>query len=141
MNHSSKSCCLPRQIILSLLLYSQIREKNDQPFSSCEHWQVDCWEWKFICTTCLQQINVSKLKLSFINKQKKICFINSNLQTITPVFTWFFRFFYQLNIMYVGGPNVRKDYHIEEGEEVRLFMYYQIRLNNNKLQIYMTWQD
>ncbi|ROL44957.1 3-hydroxyanthranilate 3,4-dioxygenase [Anabarilius grahami] len=25
--------------------------------------------------------------------------------------------FYQLNIMYVGGPNVRKDYHIEEGEE------------------------
>lgn len=26
--------------------------------------------------------------------------------------------FSQLNIMFVGGPNVRKDYHIEEGEEL-----------------------
>jgi len=34
----------------------------------------------------------------------------------------FFRFFYQLNIMYVGGPNMRKDYHIEEGEEVRCLL-------------------
>uniref|UniRef100_A0A803XTP3 3-hydroxyanthranilate 3,4-dioxygenase n=1 Tax=Meleagris gallopavo TaxID=9103 RepID=A0A803XTP3_MELGA len=26
---------------------------------------------------------------------------------------------YQLNVMFVGGPNERKDYHIEEGEECR----------------------
>uniref|UniRef100_A0A8V5FZ63 Uncharacterized protein n=1 Tax=Melopsittacus undulatus TaxID=13146 RepID=A0A8V5FZ63_MELUD len=25
---------------------------------------------------------------------------------------------HQLNVMFVGGPNERKDYHIEEGEEV-----------------------
>ena len=29
----------------------------------------------------------------------------------------------QLKIMFIGGPNVRKDYHIEEGEE----LFYQIR--------------
>lgn len=26
----------------------------------------------------------------------------------------------QLKVMFVGGPNERKDYHIEEGEEVKL---------------------
>ena len=30
----------------------------------------------------------------------------------------FFRHNNQLTIMFVGGPNVRKDYHFEEGEEV-----------------------
>ena len=24
----------------------------------------------------------------------------------------------QLEVFYIGGPNIRKDYHIEEGEEV-----------------------
>lgn len=61
----------------------------------------------------------------FDQQTKKYVF-KSHLQTITPIFTWFSRFFYQLNIMYVGGPNVRKDYHIEEGEEVRCYMYYQL---------------
>lgn len=31
--------------------------------------------------------------------------------------------FSQLNVMFVGGPNMRKDYHIEEGEE----LFYQLR--------------
>uniref|UniRef100_A0A674N9M0 3-hydroxyanthranilate 3,4-dioxygenase n=1 Tax=Takifugu rubripes TaxID=31033 RepID=A0A674N9M0_TAKRU len=31
--------------------------------------------------------------------------------------------FSQLNIMFVGGPNIRKDYHIEEGEE----LFYQLK--------------
>uniref|UniRef100_A0A3Q3W7Y9 3-hydroxyanthranilate 3,4-dioxygenase n=1 Tax=Mola mola TaxID=94237 RepID=A0A3Q3W7Y9_MOLML len=31
--------------------------------------------------------------------------------------------FSQLNIMFVGGPNIRKDYHIEEGEE----LFYQVK--------------
>ncbi|TKS85229.1 3-hydroxyanthranilate 3,4-dioxygenase [Collichthys lucidus] len=31
--------------------------------------------------------------------------------------------FSQLNVMFVGGPNVRKDYHIEEGEE----LFYQLK--------------
>lgn len=31
---------------------------------------------------------------------------------------FFSRHRYQLNVMFVGGPNERKDYHIEEGEEV-----------------------
>ena len=26
----------------------------------------------------------------------------------------------QLKVMFIGGPNIRKDYHMEEGEEVRL---------------------
>ena len=40
------------------------------------------------------------------------------------VIYWYFnlpiipRFSDQLKVFYVGGPNQRKDYHIEEGEEV-----------------------
>ncbi len=35
-------------------------------------------------------------------------------------FRRFLRHNNQLTIMFVGGPNVRKDYHFEEGEEVEL---------------------
>ena len=30
-----------------------------------------------------------------------------------------FRYGGQLKVMFVGGPNTRKDYHIDEGEEVK----------------------
>lgn len=29
----------------------------------------------------------------------------------------------QLKVMFIGGPNVRKDYHMEEGEEI----FYQVK--------------
>ncbi len=117
INQCWESCRLLRQIIASILLILKL-VKNDQPVSSCQHWQVDCWEWEFFPTTCMQQTDVSVLKLSFINKQNIPCIFRL-IQSIIVALC--FRFFYQLNIMYVGGPNARKDYHIEEGEEVRYF--------------------
>lgn len=118
INERSESCCLLRLLQASCCILKL--EKNDQPVSSCKHRQVDCWEWEFIPTTCMQQVNVSELKWSFINKQK--CHYIFTFATNKPCFYIVcYRFFYQLNIMYVGGPNVRKDYHIEEGEEVRRY--------------------
>lgn len=36
----------------------------------------------------------------------------------------------QLKIMCVGGPNVRKDYHIDEGEEVNELPVYEVMYFN-----------
>ncbi|XP_051946524.1 3-hydroxyanthranilate 3,4-dioxygenase-like [Xyrauchen texanus] len=49
--------------------------------------------------------------------------IEQNERSFLPPVCNKLMFFYQLNIMYVGGPNTRKDYHIEEGEE----LFYQVR--------------
>ncbi|KAI7806071.1 3-hydroxyanthranilate 3,4-dioxygenase [Triplophysa rosa] len=49
--------------------------------------------------------------------------ISENESSFLPPVCNKLMFFYQLNIMYVGGPNIRKDYHIEEGEE----LFYQVR--------------
>ncbi|NXT18223.1 3HAO dioxygenase, partial [Syrrhaptes paradoxus] len=35
---------------------------------------------------------------------------------------------HQLNVMFVGGPNERKDYHIEEGEEMLSYFFEQMFL-------------
>lgn len=48
--------------------------------------------------------------------------INRRVRSLPDCFylcSFSLRHFSQLNIMFVGGPNIRKDYHIEEGEEVR----------------------
>ena len=41
----------------------------------------------------------------------------------------------QLKIMCVGGPNVRKDYHIDEGEEVMNYRFINPLSPNIKIQI------
>lgn len=38
----------------------------------------------------------------------------------------------QLKVMFVGGPNVRKDYHIDEGEEVRILITRKHRTQKQK---------
>ena len=35
-------------------------------------------------------------------------------------------------MMFVGGPNVRKDYHIDEGEEVRILITRKHRIQKQK---------
>lgn len=49
--------------------------------------------------------------------------ISENESSFLPPVCNKLMFFYQLNIMFVGGPNIRKDYHIEEGEE----LFYQVK--------------
>ncbi|XP_066536202.1 3-hydroxyanthranilate 3,4-dioxygenase [Hoplias malabaricus] len=49
--------------------------------------------------------------------------ITENEKSFLPPVCNKLMFFHQLNIMFVGGPNIRKDYHIEEGEE----LFYQVR--------------
>ncbi|KAI4873349.1 hypothetical protein NFI96_022033 [Prochilodus magdalenae] len=49
--------------------------------------------------------------------------ISENENSFLPPVCNKLMFFHQLNIMFVGGPNIRKDYHIEEGEE----LFYQVR--------------
>ena len=84
----------------------------------------------------MQQVDVSYLiintlvvRLFLFQQHKKRLYNNTvlvqNFQPCEIVLVLFIslflslRHFSQLNIMFVGGPNIRKDYHIEEGEEVR----------------------
>lgn len=83
---------------------------------------------------CIPATGVQQADVSYFTITKLVRVILFQQQTVTlqwhrtcpEVWTiWdyllllFLRHFSQLNIMFVGGPNIRKDYHIEEGEEVR----------------------
>ncbi|XP_012682767.1 3-hydroxyanthranilate 3,4-dioxygenase isoform X2 [Clupea harengus] len=71
----------------------------------------------------------SYLLIAFVEMANESLFVNvnkwilENEHAFLPPVCNKLMHFRQLNIMFVGGPNTRKDYHIEEGEE----LFYQIR--------------
>lgn len=95
---------------------------------------MDCREPGCFSAASVQQAHVSKFTLTLATllsmcvitvgsplQEQYILHLTANTVLRHAVSTRFLslRHFSQLNIMFVGGPNTRKDYHIEEGEEVR----------------------
>lgn len=95
---------------------------------------MDCREPECFSATSVQQAHVSNLTftwdtlLDMFVMNSQFCRLSADrnieyLRTCSEHTMWLIPFsvrhFSQLNVMFVGGPNVRKDYHIEEGEEVR----------------------
>nr|XP_055026595.1 3-hydroxyanthranilate 3,4-dioxygenase isoform X2 [Misgurnus anguillicaudatus] len=71
-------------------------------------------------------VSGSATKIKMTNKSLHVNidkWISENESSFLPPVCNKLMFFYQLNIMFVGGPNIRKDYHIEEGEE----LFYQVK--------------